>query len=181
MRYVRGKGSRAERRVRASASDRSPSLSNKRHPRTVFRRARPDGGVCTAFRFRKPSLPAPLPRPPHLLSPLSPPPPPVTAFGRAALHLSNQRPRKGGEGGGRVELLSIREIAQLLQFRFAYIRIRGVFDRHRQLNPTDTSPETRSSYYLNIPCDTHCKFSIPFLASCFSPFFLFLLVVSMSR
>jgi len=62
----------------------------------------------------------------------------VAAFGRAALHLSNQRPpgvapfsvqereRKSGREKERTA-------AQLLQFRFAYIRIRGVFDRHRQL------------------------------------------------
>lgn len=114
MRYVRGKGSR-ERRVHARSPPPNYRCREQQTASGLFRTV-PDGKFCSR----------------NLLS---------FMFGRAALHLSNQRPRglaslsvqqreRERERGGREKE---REAAQLLQFRFAYIRIRGVFDRHRQL------------------------------------------------
>lgn len=108
MSYVRGKGSRETRtRLRTATND----------ARAVFRRTKTDEGVCTAFRFRKPSLARSLLLLLLLLIllfsllPLPSLPLPVTAFGRAALHLSNQRPRGVG-------ILSIREIAPAAAISF---------------------------------------------------------------
>lgn len=154
MRYVRGKGSR-ERRVHARPE--SP-MSEQQTASGLFRTI-PDGEFCSR----------------NLLS---------LAFGRAALHLSNQRPRE-------LASLSVQQRERESERKRERERERGK-EGKRERQPSccnfvsltfafgacsidigncaaaaNTPPETRSSYYLNILRDTRGEFSTPFIVSAF--------------
>lgn len=151
MRYVRGKGSREAR---------------TRPPRTTDARATNSFWTVSNSAGRGILFPQP---------PLAC----VAAFGRAALHLSNQRPRglvspslsfsppkrEEERQRGRAKKRGRGSCCNFVSLTFAFGACS--IDIGNCAAAANTPPETRSSYYLNILRDTPGEFSTPFIVSAF--------------